>query len=93
MIRNILPMKTAWVFIDTYLIQEGKEMSVDSVLDYGYKISCNFCVVVRKTLLSAFIALIAFGESAGRARAASELARMGHMNEAKYLMTGIKEND
>ena len=42
--------------------------------------------VVGKSLFAMFIALIAFGESAGRARAASELARQGYMEEAKNLM-------
>jgi hypothetical protein len=36
--------------------------------------------------------MIAFGESAGRARAASELSRMGMHNEAKALMLdGVKK--
>ena len=42
--------------------------------------------VVGKSLFAMFIALIAFGESAGRARAASELAHQGYMEEAKNLM-------
>ena len=33
-----------------------------------------------------FVGMIALGESAGRARAASELARMGYMEEAKRIM-------
>ena len=41
---------------------------------------------IGKVLLTVFIGIIAFGESAGRARAASELARMGYYNEAKNLM-------
>ena len=41
---------------------------------------------ISKGLFAMFIALIAFGESAGRARAASELARQGYMEEAKNLM-------
>jgi hypothetical protein len=35
--------------------------------------------------------MIAFGESAGRARAASELSRMGMHDEAKALMLGDKK--
>ena len=34
-----------------------------------------------------FVGIIAFGESAGRARAASELSRQGFHKEAKALMT------
>ena len=41
---------------------------------------------IGKSLFAMFIAMIAFGESAGRARAASELARQGYMEEAKNLM-------
>jgi len=67
-------------------------MSVDSVLDYGYKFTCTFCATVRTAIVSAFIAIVAFGEQAGRARAASELARQGYMNEAKYLMTGNRDD-
>ena len=47
---------------------------------------CNFCQAVKTMAITAFIGLIAFGESAGRARAASELARMGMHDEAKALM-------
>ena len=42
--------------------------------------------VIGKGLLTVFIGIIAFGESAGRSRAASELARMGYYEEAKNLM-------
>lgn len=50
--------------------------------------TCKFCEVVRKALFTAFIAVIAFGESAGRARAAAELSRQGYHEEAKNLMLG-----
>lgn len=50
--------------------------------------TCKFCDVIRKAFYVAFVGLIAFGESAGRARAASELARMGYYDEAKNLMLG-----
>ena len=53
---------------------------------------CNFCQAVKTMAITAFIGLIAFGESAGRARAASELARMGMHDEAKALMLdGVKK--
>ena len=49
--------------------------------------------VVGKSLLAVFIGIIAFGESAGRARAASELARMGYYDQAKALMVdGVKKD-
>lgn len=49
---------------------------------------CNFCQAVKTMAITAFIGLIAFGESAGRARAAAELHRQGYTEEAKRLMTG-----
>ena len=51
-----------------------------------YNITCKICTVIRKALVTAFIAVVAFGESAGRARAARELANMGLYEEAKALM-------
>ena len=63
-------------------------MSVDSVLDYGYKFTCTFCASVRTAFIGAFIAFMAFGENVGRARAASELSRMGYHEEAKNVMLG-----
>ena len=41
---------------------------------------------IGKGFIAVFIGIIAFGESAGRARAASELARMGYYEEAKRLI-------
>jgi len=49
--------------------------------------------VIGKSLLAVFIGMIALGESAGRARAASELARQGYMKEAKALMLREDEQD
>jgi len=48
-----------------------------------------------KVLMTVFVGIIAFGESAGRARAAAELSRMGYQDEAKALMLGksIEEVD
>ena len=51
-----------------------------------YNITCKVCDFIRKALVTAFVAIIAFGESAGRARAASELARQGYYKEAQALM-------
>ena len=38
--------------------------------------------------LAVFMGMVALGESAGRARAAAELSRMGYQDEAKALMLG-----
>lgn len=51
-----------------------------------YNITCKICSVIRKAFYVAFIAVIAFGERAGRARAAAELSRQGYFDEAKALM-------
>ena len=52
---------------------------------------CTFCGAVKKAALTALMGMIAFGESAGRARAAAELSRMGMHDEAKALMLGDKK--
>ena len=44
--------------------------------------------MIRQALAVFFVGLIAFGENAGRARAARELARQGYHDEAKNLMLG-----
>ena len=49
---------------------------------------CTFCDTVKTFAIAAFISFIAFGESAGRARAAAELSRMGLHKEAKELILG-----
>ncbi len=49
---------------------------------------CSICEAVKTIAITAFCSMIAFGESAGRARAASELSRMGMHDEAKALMMG-----
>ena len=46
--------------------------------------------VTGKVLLGALMAIVAFGESAGRARAASQLAEQGYYKEAQALM--LKEH-
>ena len=48
--------------------------------------TCKICKTIRTALGIAFVGLIAFGESAGRARAAAELHRQGYYKEAKALM-------
>ncbi len=53
--------------------------------------TCRICEIVKMALTTAVMAIWAFGESAGRARAASELYRQGYIKEAKALM--LREND
>ena len=49
--------------------------------------------VIGKGLLAVFIGIIALGESAGRARAARELANMGRYEEAKALILRKDKED
>ena len=44
--------------------------------------------IVPDPMIHKVISIIAFGESAGRARAAAELSRQGYHEEAKNLMLG-----
>ena len=46
----------------------------------------GFGKAILRTLIAVWIGLIAFDESAGRARAASELYRLGYVEEARRLM-------
>jgi len=55
--------------------------------------TCKFCNVIRKAIYVAFVGIIAFGESAGRARAASDLARQGYYKEAQALMLRKDKED
>ena len=41
---------------------------------------------IGKGFMAIFIGIVAFGESAGRARAAAELSRQGFHEEARNLM-------
>ena len=49
---------------------------------------CTICQAVKTMAITAFCTMIAVGESAGRARAASELSRMGMHDEARALILG-----
>ena len=49
--------------------------------------TCKVCTLIQNVMIGAFISMIAFGETAGRARAAAELSRHGMHDEAKVLMT------
>ena len=44
--------------------------------------------VLGKGFIAVLMAIVAFGESAGRARAARELANLGMYEEARNLMLG-----
>ncbi len=46
----------------------------------------GFGKAIGKTLVAIWIGFLAFGESAGRARAAEALYREGYVEEAKRLM-------
>ena len=66
-------------------------MTVATMTNTTWDYTCKICSVIRKVMAVAFVGLIAFGETAGRARAANELARMGIHKEAKALMTYPRE--
>jgi len=66
-------------------------MTAIEIKNTTWDFTCKLCSVIRTALSIAFVGLIAFGESAGRARAASELSRQGFHDEAKALMTSPKD--
>ena len=51
-----------------------------------WTVTCKVCTVIRNAMISLWDGIVAMGESAGRARAARELTRMGYYAEAKELM-------
>lgn len=57
-----------------------------STLSQTWNVTCTTCVIIRKAILSVLVGLYSFGESLGRARAASELYRQGYHEEAKRLI-------
>jgi hypothetical protein len=61
-------------------------MTVATMKSNTWDFTCKLCKVLQTALSVAFVGVIAFGESAGRARAASELYRQGYHEEAKRLM-------
>lgn len=63
-------------------------MTVATLSHTTWDYTCKICSVIRNALAIAFVGMIAFTESTGRARAARELARMGMHEEAKALMLG-----
>ena len=66
-------------------------MTVATMTSTTWTYTCKICKMIRTALSIAFVSIIAFGESAGRARAANELARQGYYDEAKALMTQPKD--
>ena len=67
-------------------------MTVATMTNTTWNYTCKICSMIRNALAVAFVALIAFGESAGRARAAAELSRQGYPDEAKALMLETRKN-
>ena len=57
-----------------------------------YNTTCKVCDTIKLGLVTAAKAVWAFGESAGRAKAAAELHRQGYTKEAKALMLGDNNN-
>lgn len=66
-------------------------MTVATMTSTTWTYTCKICKMIRTALSIAFVGLIAFGESAGRARAAAELSRQGFHKEAKALLTYPRE--
>lgn len=58
-----------------------------TTITYTYTQTHRVMSTLSKALVATWIGLVALGESAGRARAAAELSRMGYHAEAKRLMT------
>ena len=66
-------------------------MTVATMTNTTWTYTCKICKVINKALAVMFVGIIAFGESAGRARAAEALWREGFHEEAKRLMLSPKE--
>ena len=66
-------------------------MTVATMTNTTWTYTCKICKTIRTALSIAFVGLIALGESAGRARAASELSRQGFHSEARALMLSTRE--
>jgi hypothetical protein len=61
-------------------------MTVATMTNTTWTYTCKICKVISKALGVFLVTMIALGESAGRARAASELSRQGFHKEARALM-------
>jgi len=66
-------------------------MTVATMTNTTWTYTCKVCKMIRTALSIAFVGLIAFGESAGRARAAAQLSRQGFHKEARALMLSPRE--
>ncbi len=64
--------------------QEFKRMGIMTTVLYNT--TCRVCETIRSGFVKFAMGIWAFGESAGRARAAAELHRQGYTEEAKALM-------
>ena len=62
-------------------------MTVATMKSNTRGITCKLCKVLQASLVTFAMGVWAFGESAGRARAAEALWREGFHEEAKRLMT------
>ena len=63
-------------------------MTVATMTNSTWTYTCKICKKINKALVVMLAGMIAFSESAGRARAAAELSRLGYQAEAKALMLG-----
>ncbi len=61
-------------------------MTVATMKSNTWGITCKLCKVLQASLVTFAMGVWAFGESAGRARAAEALWREGYHEEAKRLM-------
>ena len=66
-------------------------MTVATMTNTTWTYTCKICKVINEALAVMFVGIIAFGESAGRARAAAELSRQGFHAEARALMLSPRE--
>ena len=66
-------------------------MTVATITDTSWNYTCKICSIIKNAMEIAFVSMIAFGESVGKARAAAELSRQGFHAEAKALMLSPKE--
>jgi hypothetical protein len=62
-------------------------MTVATMTNTTWTYTCKICKAIRNVGAVFFVGIIALGETAGRARAASELSRQGYHKEAKALMS------
>ena len=68
-------------------------MSVSVVLHNSYEYTCKACEVIRNAFIASLVFVVSITENAGRAKAASELSRMGYHKEAKALMLGKDQDE